>query len=398
MTAWFHADTQDRQHGPVSSDELHRLYAEGVVNDDTLIWREGMPQWRPLRSVAGTPDLPTLQLRRAPPPLPGVDADADARAARARRAQADAEAARRRGYRTVLKVVIGCALLAGAVVGLVSYYQSRTERVRERLETVLLKEAAAPRRDVVAFMRDNYGICPEHGNGVKLERQYTTPHLARVRVEGTYGGFCTIDLTLQGLGNEVEDDTVRIAIRMTDREHIDWICGTVTANAKYLPEQCARGYSGFDDRPIGEEESGKAGDAATRAAAPPVTTGVAEDFDENDPREGISRAISGARALQDSIDDFHALREQCPDNAAIGADTNSAAIGPRADPERMVVWTRLGSRDGACTIELRFESRMVPAMHRKTLLFVRGSDGWTCTDGSLPEALRPQSCRQATTR
>lgn len=392
MTAWFHADAQDRQHGPVSSDELRRLYAEGTITDDTLIWREGMPQWRPLRSLAGTPDLPALQLRSAPPPLPGLDADTQAREARARRAQAEADAARRAGYRTVLKVVVGCALLAGAVFGLVSYYAYRTDRVRERVETVLLKEAAAPRREVVAFMRDNYGICPEHGNGVKPERLYTTPHLSRVKVDGTYGGYCTIDLTLRGLGNEVEDDTVRIVVRMTDREHIQWVCGPVSANAKYLPTQCAQGYSGFDDRPMSKTDSDAADAqaAATDAPAPPPP----EVFDENDPRDGISRAISGARALHASIEEFHARRGACPDNAAIGADTNSAAVGPPSDPERMVVWTRVGSRDGTCTVELRFESRAVAAVHRKTLLFVHGTDGWNCHGGTLPADLRPQSCRR----
>lgn len=64
---WFYVDG-DSQRGPVEEQEIRRLLAEGVINQGTLLWREGMAQWSPLSqtefggsapSVAGqAPNIP----------------------------------------------------------------------------------------------------------------------------------------------------------------------------------------------------------------------------------------------------------------------------------------------------------------------------------------------------
>jgi hypothetical protein len=57
---WYYA-AGSRQLGPVSDATLGQLARDGVVNDDTLVWREGMTDWQPW-SVARsgtTPPAPT---------------------------------------------------------------------------------------------------------------------------------------------------------------------------------------------------------------------------------------------------------------------------------------------------------------------------------------------------
>ena len=54
MTAiqWYYARGQ-QQCGPVSSSELKRLADQGELAPDALVWREGMKEWIPARSVRG---------------------------------------------------------------------------------------------------------------------------------------------------------------------------------------------------------------------------------------------------------------------------------------------------------------------------------------------------------
>lgn len=50
---WYYA-VGSQQQGPVTDDQLHALAKDGVVTGDTLVWREGMVNWQPYRTVAGS--------------------------------------------------------------------------------------------------------------------------------------------------------------------------------------------------------------------------------------------------------------------------------------------------------------------------------------------------------
>ena len=52
---WYYA-VGSQQQGPVSEDQLQVLIKDGVVTGDTLVWREGMANWQPYRTVSGTPE------------------------------------------------------------------------------------------------------------------------------------------------------------------------------------------------------------------------------------------------------------------------------------------------------------------------------------------------------
>lgn len=64
---WFYA-AGGQQQGPVDEAQLDALIASGQVKPDTLVWREGMANWQPLRdarptsgpSPASTPAPPVL--------------------------------------------------------------------------------------------------------------------------------------------------------------------------------------------------------------------------------------------------------------------------------------------------------------------------------------------------
>ncbi|GAB5562054.1 MAG: hypothetical protein SynsKO_37010 [Synoicihabitans sp.] len=63
---WFYASDGERR-GPVSPEQLANLIAQGLVNDETLVWREGFANWQAWGEVAAENPLPT-----PPPDTPPV--------------------------------------------------------------------------------------------------------------------------------------------------------------------------------------------------------------------------------------------------------------------------------------------------------------------------------------
>src|SRR5438093_4738853 len=51
---WFYA-LGGQQQGPVDDAQLEALTAAGTINPDTLVWREGMANWQPLRQARPVP-------------------------------------------------------------------------------------------------------------------------------------------------------------------------------------------------------------------------------------------------------------------------------------------------------------------------------------------------------
>lgn len=86
MTAvqWYHARGTE-QFGPVSAGELKQLAQSGRLKPDDLVWREGMADWAPARTVRGLFDADVVAPPKAAgPAAPGGDSDAGAAASSAR--------------------------------------------------------------------------------------------------------------------------------------------------------------------------------------------------------------------------------------------------------------------------------------------------------------------------
>lgn len=67
MTEWYYSDAQRQQHGPVTPGDLAAMHTRGQLPPDTLVWREGMSEWKPWRDmirevvVGGMPDDPRAE-------------------------------------------------------------------------------------------------------------------------------------------------------------------------------------------------------------------------------------------------------------------------------------------------------------------------------------------------
>jgi uncharacterized RDD family membrane protein YckC len=50
---WYYAVNNQRQ-GPIDQAELEKLVAEGMIKPDTLVWQQGMSDWKPYGTIAVT--------------------------------------------------------------------------------------------------------------------------------------------------------------------------------------------------------------------------------------------------------------------------------------------------------------------------------------------------------
>jgi uncharacterized RDD family membrane protein YckC len=65
MSQWYYVDNKQQQQGPVDQHQLLQQYRLGNLAFDSLVWRDGMGQWQPLRDFAAEFGLPV----QAAPPL-----------------------------------------------------------------------------------------------------------------------------------------------------------------------------------------------------------------------------------------------------------------------------------------------------------------------------------------
>jgi len=64
-STWYYLDSDRKQHGPVAAAEIREALRAGRIGDATLVWRDGLSEWRPLAQLAGE-----LGLSSAPPAPP----------------------------------------------------------------------------------------------------------------------------------------------------------------------------------------------------------------------------------------------------------------------------------------------------------------------------------------
>ncbi|VXA97284.1 conserved membrane hypothetical protein [Luteimonas sp. 9C] len=86
MTEWYYADTTNTRQGPITTPALLQLRQQGTLGDDTLLWRDGLEAWTPLRALAhelgvagpDAPDAPATVSGDAAGAPPGASSHASA--------------------------------------------------------------------------------------------------------------------------------------------------------------------------------------------------------------------------------------------------------------------------------------------------------------------------------
>lgn len=74
---WFYVDAQRQQQGPLSADALVTQVQGNRLSVDTLVWKDGMSDWQPLKTIPGLLPAGLLAAATVPPSqMAGLAADA----------------------------------------------------------------------------------------------------------------------------------------------------------------------------------------------------------------------------------------------------------------------------------------------------------------------------------
>src|SRR5579862_1806316 len=66
---WHYVNANGEQAGPVDDAGLNELLKSGQVTQETLVWRDGMPDWQPCRQARVPPVVRPQPVNDAPPKI-----------------------------------------------------------------------------------------------------------------------------------------------------------------------------------------------------------------------------------------------------------------------------------------------------------------------------------------
>lgn len=82
MSNWYYSDAERQRQGPLTAEELVQRFHQGKLRLDTLVWRDGLAEWQPLRDF-------TQELALHQTPAETFYTPVEAQPPEARTAQAD---------------------------------------------------------------------------------------------------------------------------------------------------------------------------------------------------------------------------------------------------------------------------------------------------------------------
>ncbi len=258
MSQWFYAEGNRQQRGPLASEELIALYQSSRIALDTLVWRDGLPQWQPLGSVADelglvvapppavepAPEAPVLEPAvPTPPRIPGFDTPEPRNAVPG---PAPAYAASPAYARTAPppKKTSGC-LVIGLVLGIgflvvmgilaaiaIPAYNDYLHRAKVANAVGIVSQL---KNQVTVFAMDTER-CPVNGDdGFQSPTSYAAEYVGAVRI-GRFGeDKCGIEMEFSVPDKRALDG--KMLWFEYDMQSQEWTCSS-DLDTKYVPAQC----------------------------------------------------------------------------------------------------------------------------------------------------------------
>ncbi|WP_299344193.1 pilin [uncultured Pseudoxanthomonas sp.] len=242
MSGWYYADRNREQHGPVSSEELVTHYRFGRIALDGLVWREGLPEWQPLRTFAdelGLTPATSESMASTPPPVPpAVPAAAVASQDRLLRTPvAPAPKPRMSGGKIAL--IVAAVLLVpclgiGAILAAISIPAYNDYTLRAKVSQAIAE--SEPLKLQVESIRTGEDRCPGNGEGdIGTPESYAGTYVTRAIVGEFDDGTCGFELEFGNTGNAQIDGRKLWWDMGTDGSA--WNCSS-EIDDKYLPLDC----------------------------------------------------------------------------------------------------------------------------------------------------------------
>lgn len=242
MSGWYYADRNRQQHGPVTSDELVAHYRFGRVALDSLVWREGLPQWQPLREFSGELGLQAAPVDAdgAPPPVPPPLAASPHAAPQDRLLRTPAAPVAKKGMSGgKIALIVAAALLLpclgiGGILAAIAIPAYNDYLLRAKVMQAV-NESHALKFDVAEFHAGE-GRCPSNGEGgIGAPESYAATYVTRATVGDFDDGTCGFELELGNTG-DARIDGRKLWWDMGGDDS-QWHCSS-EIDDKWLPPDC----------------------------------------------------------------------------------------------------------------------------------------------------------------
>lgn len=231
MMQWYytqgHSQSNQQRHGPLPTENLIELFRSCRIGLDTLVWREGQPQWAPLAGFAAELGLANAAGAPIPPPLPPV-------AAPASYAQAPRPRSGLSGCVIALIVVAVLAIPIVAILAAIALPAYHDYTLRAKVAGVV--PAAATLKSAVAEHQAQHQRCPGNDDsGFGAPDSYAIGNVATTTVGQFENELCGIELILRDTGSErIDGKALWLEYDASDGS---WRCSS-QIDDKYLPVQC----------------------------------------------------------------------------------------------------------------------------------------------------------------
>ncbi len=255
MTDWFHAANGTQQVGPVSAEQLAALFGSGEITAATLVWREGLDNWLPLRrvfdelglreapaaAVVTEPEFEPAAVDPEPPPVPPAPRAAVAASPfpSAETPTASVPAPRPKGMSGCLIAVIVVAVLAVPMIAILAAiaipaYHDYLQRSQAGAAVAEARAAVGLLEPEIVDFKSSNGTCPENASdGFKPAEDYAGVHVASIKIGHFENGNCGVEVALRGSGSATVDGKKLWMERVGD----GWKCTSEIEN-KLLPANC----------------------------------------------------------------------------------------------------------------------------------------------------------------
>lgn len=237
MFVWYYHDPGEGRAGPCPAEELRRRFHDRRIQDDTLVWREGLDGWVPLAQVAAELDLdPVTTDPRLPPPLPPVPPAVPGPVSR----PAALSRPRMSGCLIALLVGAGLAVPLVGILAAIAIPAYNDYRVRARVAATVAEIEATSLKAVIAGHAGDATACPDHTSAdtaAALRQLAQSAHVAAVHVGTLARGTCAFGVTLRGLGAQADGKTLLFEARRTG-DPLEWDCSGGDLPSRFRPRQC----------------------------------------------------------------------------------------------------------------------------------------------------------------
>jgi type IV pilus assembly protein PilA len=214
MTTWFYVDNARNRQGPVGAEAVAAAFAAGQLNDDSLVWREGLAQWAPLRQFRDELGMgpPMAPAGMAAPAMPAIEP-------------------RKKNNGCLIAALVGGigGLVVLSILAAIALPAYRDYLIRSKT-TMALAEGRALTVPVLEYQQAN-GRCPTTFDELGLP-----PPDLDVTLVSLGEGRCVIEVGLEGLYDSRALDDRRLYLTL--EESGAFSCTSDLEREIYLPSGC----------------------------------------------------------------------------------------------------------------------------------------------------------------